>query len=84
MAYTIIISKQASKEIKQLPKEYISKVYQKIISLGEVPRPSGVVKLTSKQDLYRIRVGMYRVLYSIDDDIEIIDVRKIAHRKDIY
>jgi len=56
-----------------------------INGLAENPRPSGVKKLKGiSEDLYRIRSGDYRVIYSISDQIRIVDIRKIGHRKDIY
>ncbi|MES1217243.1 MAG: type II toxin-antitoxin system RelE/ParE family toxin, partial [Bacteroidota bacterium] len=56
-----------------------------ISSLAQNPRPLGVKKLKgSTEDLYRIRSGDYRVIYSVDDEIRIVDIRKVGHRKDIY
>jgi mRNA interferase RelE/StbE len=53
--------------------------------LAENPRPAGVKKLKgNNEDLYRIRSGDYRVVYSIEDEIRVVDIRKIGHRKDIY
>ena len=48
------------------------------------PRPKGAKKLESKEEIWRIRIGDYRVLYAIEDVIKIIEVRNIGHRKDIY
>ena len=84
MKYKLVISRQASKEIKKLPKAVIPKIYSKISSLQENPRPSGVVKLTSYDNIWRVRIGNYRVIYSIHDTIQVIDVRRVADRKDVY
>ena len=56
----------------------------KIDALAQNPRPSGVVKLSGEDDLYRIRVGNYRITYSIQDNHLLVLVVKIGHRRDIY
>ncbi len=48
------------------------------------PRPKGVKKLSGLDDLYRIRVGDYRIVYQIHDDRLIVLVVRIGHRKDVY
>ncbi len=80
MNYKVIISRQAVKEIKKLPRITIPKVHSKIKSLSENPRPKGVVKLVAYDNLWRIRVGNYR----IEDKIKVVDVREVVNRKDAY
>ena len=83
--YKIIISDSALKQLHRFPKPIVKKIQISVDTLAENPRPSGVKKLKGKEeDFYRIRVGDYRVVYSIDDGIKIIDIREIGHRKDIY
>ena len=55
-----------------------------IDSLAENPRPAGVKRLAGSQDFYRIRVGQYRVVYSIEDDRLVVRVVKLGHRRDVY
>jgi mRNA interferase RelE/StbE len=56
-----------------------------IDSLANNPRPNGSKKLVSqKETLWRIRVGDYRIIYSIEDVLKILEIRRIGHRKDIY
>ncbi|MDD5359785.1 MAG: type II toxin-antitoxin system RelE/ParE family toxin [Sulfurovaceae bacterium] len=81
--YKIEIKKSAQKEIKNLPNKELKKVIDKIASLAHEPRPAGCKKL-SGEEKYRIRVGSYRVLYGIEDDILVIYVVKVGHRKDVY
>lgn len=81
--YKIEIKKSAQKEIKNLPNKELKKVVDKINSLAHEPRPAGCKKL-SGEEKYRIRVGSYRVLYSIEDDVLVIYVVKVGHRKDVY
>jgi len=83
--YQVIISKVAGKELRQLPKETIARLYEKMQSLSGDPRPSGCKKLEGyKENIWRIRVGDYRIIYSIDDIIYIVDIRHVGHRRDIY
>ena len=83
--YDIVFSKVAAKELRNLPKEEIKRVYAKSKELESNPRPAGCKKLAGeKEDLWRVRVGDYRIIYTINDTIFIIDIRRIGHRRDIY
>jgi len=85
MSYSIVISKQALKELAKLPLKINRHISSAIDALGENPRPAGCKKLKGEKEyIWRIRVGDYRILYSIDDEISIVEIRKIGHRKDIY
>ncbi|MFN8253999.1 MAG: type II toxin-antitoxin system RelE/ParE family toxin [Ferruginibacter sp.] len=83
--YTISIKPSALKELACLPKATAKKAGKAIDGLAVNPRPEGVKKLKgSNENLYRIRVGDYRIIYLIEDEIKIVDIRRIGHRKDIY
>ena len=82
--YKVIVSKSASKELAELPTQIVNRIIPAIKRLGENPRPAGCKKLKGEQDSWRIRIGDYRVIYTIDDVIHIVDVRSVGHRKDIY
>ncbi len=85
MSYEVIISKRAAKEIKNLPHQEIPKVFGKIKALADNPRPDGCKKLSGKdEELYRIRSGDYRVIYSIEDVIKVVDIREVGNRREIY
>ena len=81
--YKILIKPSAVKELKKIPQKYLKKVVDKIYSLASDPRPPGCEKLTN-EEVYRIRYGIYRILYTIEDDKLIIIVIKVGHRKDVY
>ena len=81
--YRIELKKSAVKELAQIPKKDLRRVTGKIAALADNPRPKGCVKLSGK-DKYRIRQGNYRILYSIEDDVLVVYVVKIAHRKESY
>lgn len=81
--YNIEIKKTAVKELNNLPLSDLKKIIQKIQNLADNPRPPGCKKLTGEEK-YRIRSGNYRILYIIEDDILIIYIIKIGHRRDVY
>jgi mRNA interferase RelE/StbE len=83
--YKISIKKSAAKELEELPNKITALITTAILQLAHNPRPQGYKKLKGKiLELWRIRIGNYRVIYTIDDGIKIIDVQKVGHRKDIY
>ena len=81
--YKIQIKPSAVKELEKLPGKDLQKIISKIKSLSGDPRPPGSEKL-SGDEKYRIRQGNYRIVYAIEDDILIVFVVKIGHRRDIY
>ncbi|MFN7632474.1 MAG: type II toxin-antitoxin system RelE family toxin [Cyanobacteriota bacterium] len=53
-------------------------------SLASLPRPAGSEKLAGRRNLYRIHQGRYRVIYSVDDQLRVVDIVKVGHRRDVY
>ena len=86
MKYQIQITDKILKKLEKLSKQNKNKIAEAINCLIEDPRPSGCKKLKGDIDniKYRIRVGDYRVIYSIKDDILIICIIEVGHRKDVY
>ncbi len=84
MNYKIEFAKHAAKQFKALPRQEQQRLKNKIDHLEIDPRPPGVVKLSGEKNLYRIRVGNYRIIYSIQDSRLLILIVKIGHRKDVY
>lgn len=82
--YKLEFKNSAVKEIKRLPKKVIASVVETIDGLKENPRPEGCIKLRMKENLWRVRSGDYRIVYSIDDKIKIVEINRVRHRKDVY
>jgi len=82
--YRIEIKKSAEKEINTLPLDIVERVLQLLDQLSIDPRPSSVKKLRGQKNMYRMRIGDYRVIYNIEDKILHILVLKAGHRKDVY
>ncbi len=72
------------KQINDLPSQIRNRIIEKIQSLAQEPRPSGVVKLKGSGKEYRIRIGDYRVRYEIEDSSQIIRLLQCKHRRDVY
>jgi mRNA interferase RelE/StbE len=85
LSYRITVSARAEKDMLRLPLEERAKLANKIDGLVEDPRPRGCKKLKGQQEeLWRIRAGNLRILYTIDDEVRIVDVRKVGDRRDVY
>ena len=84
MAYSIEFKKSAQKEIANLPKRMQRRVVSAIKALADEPRPKTVRKLVGGEDYYRLRVGEYRVVYQIIDQVLLICIIRVRHRKDVY
>jgi len=84
-SYKIFWRNSAKKELRNLPKDFISKIINSVSELSVNPFPAGVKKLKGNDDNeFRIRIGNYRVIYTVQNDVLIIEVIKVGHRKDIY
>jgi len=79
MNYTIVIENRAKKEAENIPRKFRDSIDKTIQSLRLDPRPKNAIKLTDKNG-YRVRVGNYRILYSIDDEAKIVAVYRIKIR----
>ncbi len=82
--YAVEIKPSAGKELDALDDALFTRVDCKILALAQNPRPPGCKKLTGYENLWRIRVGKWRVLYLIDDEARLISVTRIAHRREVY
>ena len=82
--YRIEVSATAERQIRTLPRADQLRVVRVIRALSTDPHPPGCRKLAGHADVFRVRIGRYRVLYSIEDRRLIIIILKVADRKDVY
>ena len=82
--YSVQFKKSARKELLALDEKLRIRIVKAVEALAETPRPKASLKLEAAAALWRIRVGNYRVLYEIKDDILLVYVVKVAHRKEVY
>jgi mRNA interferase RelE/StbE len=83
MKYTVVLQKRVIKAMEKISEPDFSKLKDAMFSLSGNPRPNGYKKLKGR-DGYRIRVGNYRIIYEIFDNILLVDVINLGHRKEIY
>ena len=82
--YKLEVSATAEKQLRKLEQADQIRILRAVQDLAREPRPSGCRKLQGYDDVFRIRVGKFRILYSIDGMRIIVTVLKVAHRKDVY
>lgn len=82
--YSVVFARSARRELEQLEIAMARRIISRTEALASTPRPPGCVKLQGADDLWRIRVGDYRVIYSIDDGARIVDISAVRHRSDAY
>jgi len=83
-SYAITFARPARKELQALQHDLAGRILAVIEELAEEPRPAGCRKLRNSRDLWRVRVGDYRVVYRVDDRERTVDVVIVRHRSDVY
>lgn len=81
--YKVVFRRSVYKDLKPIPASDLRRIIARIDSLADDPRGIGSEKL-SGQERYRVRQGVYRIIYEIIDDQLIVTVVKVGHRRDVY
>jgi mRNA interferase RelE/StbE len=84
VAYRVEVKPAARRQLSKLPRDVQERLRSRIDALAISPRPLGATKLEGPENLYRIREGDYRIIYQIEDQVLLVLVVKIGHRKDVY
>jgi mRNA interferase RelE/StbE len=85
VGYRLVVKPSAAKELGEVePKKLRERLVRAIEALQAEPRPTGCEKLTGGTDLYRIRQGDFRAVYSVDDRARIVRVVRVGHRREVY
>ncbi len=82
--YTITFARSARKELERLDRSIVARILTRVEALAHAPRPSGCKKLRGSAELWRIRIGDYCVVYSINDARRVVDIIAVRHRRDAY
>lgn len=82
--YALRLARSARKELEALPDAILARIARLLDALPNDPRPRGCRKLRGATDLWRARVGDFRIIYRIDDAARLIEVQAIRDRKDAY
>ena len=81
--YSILFRRSVLKDLEVLPKKDVQRIMEAIRALAVDPRPPQSQKLSGREQ-YRLRQGTYRILYVIEDDVLIVTVVKVGHRREVY
>jgi mRNA interferase RelE/StbE len=84
MGYAVEFAPSAEREFRKLARNVQVRLRPRIDSLADTPRPPGAKKLAGARDLWRIRVGDYRIVYQVRDEILLVLVLGAAHRREVY
>ena len=82
--YSLAIKQSAQKELDSLDDTVFARIDRKVLPLADNPRPGGCKKLKGHKDLWRIRIGDYRVICAIDDAARTVTVTHVAHQREVY
>jgi len=81
--FSLVFKSSVAKDLRGIPKKDVSRLLKCFETLAEDPRGKGCEKL-SGQERYRLRLGLYRIVYEILDDVLVVIVVKVGHRRDVY
>ena len=81
--FRLIFKKSVAVDLRSIPKKDVVRILKCCEALGENPRAAGCEKLSGRER-YRLRKGVYRIVYEIHDDVLTVVVVKIGHRRDVY
>jgi mRNA interferase RelE/StbE len=82
-AYRIVVTSAARRVINHLEASIKTRILARIDTLASNPRPPGAIKLEGQQS-YRVRVGDYRIVYMVEDEIVTVTIIRVGHRRDVY
>ena len=83
-SFSIELSATAEKQLRKMNQADQLSILRVISALGNTPRPRGARKLQGYADVFRVRVGHYRIIYSIEAKRLVVIILKVGHRKDVY
>lgn len=81
--YKITFKKSVVKDLRSIPNQDVERILERIDKLADDPRADGCIKLSGHEN-YRVRLGLYRVIYEIRDDVLVVNIVKVGHRSSVY
>lgn len=84
MPYAVALKPAAERALEKLRRDVQERLVARITALGEDSRPRGVEKLRGDLELFRVRVGDYRIIYQVEEDTCLVLIAKIGHRREVY
>jgi len=83
-SFKVVPKPSVEKDLRLLPKSTIARVIKQIDGLADNPFPRQTAKLEGGEELYRIRVGDYRVIYGVDSAAKVVTIHHVRHRREVY
>ena len=83
-SYSLVLKPSVERDLRALPKQVVTRVLKRIGGLKELPLSRQSVKLEGAKNMYRVRVGDYRIIYSVDSDLGQVIVHYVRHRREAY
>lgn len=82
-SYKLLFRKSVARDLRSVPQRDLKRILARLEALAENPRPKGCEKL-SGQERYRVRQGVYRIIYEVSDAVVTVTVVKVGHRRHAY
>ena len=83
-SHKVVFKPSVAKDLRSLPQPMVARVFKQVEALQDNPHPRGASKLGGAEQLYRIRIGDYRMIYRIDKDAAQVVVYYVRHRRKAY
>jgi mRNA interferase RelE/StbE len=84
LPFSIVIPRAAERDLDRLAGDLFARVDAAILALADDPHPHGSMKLAGAANGYRVRVGDWRILYTVDDAAQTVTVARVRHRREVY
>ena len=83
-SYKVIFKPSVEKDLRSLPQSVVTRIFKHIDALKDNPLPRLSIKLAGAEQLYRVRIGDYRMIYGVDKNNRQVIVHYVRHRRDVY
>jgi len=83
-SYKVIFKPSVEKDLRSLPQSVVARIFKHVEALKDAPFPRQSIKLAGAEQLYRVRIGNYRLIYGVDKDNKQVIVHYVRHRRDVY
>jgi len=83
-SYKVIFKPSVEKDLRSLPQSVVTRIFKRIGALKENPFPRQSIKLAGSEQLYRVRIGDYRMIYAVDKENRQVIIHYVRHRRDVY
>jgi mRNA interferase RelE/StbE len=83
-SYSLVVKPSVWKDLRYLPKSIVARVLSRFEELTDEPWPQQALKLEGVEELFRLRVGAYRIIYSVDGGARELIIHHVRHRREVY